>query len=266
MISIVCVFAYFNRNGIDSYQTINIYKTNGFNKLVNTPIMTISDEDKLNEISTILNKSEKISGILNVAAPEFLLEIHSNKSIKTLYLWLGKDNMKGLYIFKSNTETGYCISTSDTAMLRKLMVSIKVSKEPVNGICDLKALNIELPTNLHLDTKDKSQYIFVDSKGKNNGWVICEKFNDDAFSGWKPNHCEIVSDELIATSLGKCRVFTLDADNGTATSGITGTHNDYYAIIPVRDNRYIIEFSKNDKSLQTKGQFIKILKNLSLKS
>lgn len=66
--------------------------------------------------------------------------------------------------------------------------------------------------------------------------------------------------------MGGCRLYTLDFDNGTAASGITGTHNDYYAIITIKQKAiYIFEFSKNDKKPQTKEQFIEILKNLSLR-
>lgn len=81
----------------------------------------------------------------------------------------------------------------------------------------------------------------------------------------KPNHSSIINDEHIDISLGKCILITLDADNGTATSGITGTHNDYYAIIIVKGSFvYTLEFCKDDKKLETKEQFIEILKNLQL--
>jgi uncharacterized protein YceK len=132
---------------------------------------------------------------------------------------------------------------------------------------ELTSLNIELPKGWKLDTTDEMQFNFVDDKGDKKGWVIADKFNDNnTFTEWKPNHSEITGDENIDIPLGKCRLFTLDADNSTAASGVTGTHNDYYAIIPMNSSiRYIFEFSQNDKNSQTKEQFIEILKNIKIK-
>jgi hypothetical protein len=264
----ICVFAYFSLNSIENLQKIDIYKTNRSDKTTNILIMTINDKDQLKVISTIIKKSKKMPGILSVAPPEFILEIQSNdKSIKKVYLWIGKDNMQGMYMFENNTETGYSISMSNTKKLRSMMDSIIESNKLVNSNYDLTSLHIVLPTNWHLDTEDKWQYNFVDGKGKNMGWIIAGKYKEDAFSEWKPNHSQIIDNELIETILGKCRVFTLDTDNGTAASGIVGTHNSYYAIIPVKNSiRYIIEFSQHDKRPETKNLFINILKKLRFKS
>jgi hypothetical protein len=156
------------------------------------------------------------------------------------------------------------IDRSSITEQRNNDVTMIPSTEPKDGAYDLSKLNIVLPVKWHLDTKDQWEYRFVDDNGKNKGWITVGKYGDNAFSEWQPNHSEIIKDELINIPLGKCKVFTLDADNGTAASGIIGTHNDYYAIIPVKDNiRYILEFSQNDKSSQTKEKFVEILKELS---
>ncbi len=106
------------------YQKIDIYTAKDFNKEINTPIISINDEKTLNEISTIISNSEKISGTLDVASPEYLLETHDfNKSIQTVYLWIGKDGFKGMYMYKDNTETGYSISEANTQKLRKIIVA-----------------------------------------------------------------------------------------------------------------------------------------------
>jgi hypothetical protein len=69
----------------------------------------------------------------------------------------------------------------------------------------------------------------------------------------------------IDTPLGKCRLITLDADNGTAASGITGTHDVYYASVPVKGTAiYMLNFTMNDKKPETKNQFLLMLSNLSL--
>ena len=66
--------------------------------------------------------------------------------------------------------------------------------------------------------------------------------------------------------MGKCRLITLDSDNGSAASGFTGTHDTYYASVPIKGKAiYMLNFTKNDKNPESKNQFIEVLKNLSLK-
>jgi len=105
------------------YQRIDIYTAKDFNKEINTPIISINEEKTLKEISTIISNSEKIPGTLDVASPEYILEIHDfNKSIQTVYLWIGKDRFNGMYMYKDNTETGYSISKANTQKLRNIIV------------------------------------------------------------------------------------------------------------------------------------------------
>jgi hypothetical protein len=159
------------------------------------------------------------------------------------------------------------VNKDNSANQQKSNVSSVNPNELKNSKYDLTALNVVLPQNWHLNTSDKVQYNFVDEKGENRGWIISSKYEDDFdFKNVKPNHSSIINDEYIDIPLATCRLFTLDADNGTAASGITGTHNDYYAIIIIKEKIiYKLEFSKNDKKSQTKEQFIEILKSLSFK-
>jgi|GEM_PF-6437415 hypothetical protein len=83
------------------------------------------------------------------------------------------------------------------------------------------------------------------------------------FRSIKPNHSEIVSEEELDLPIGAVKLITLDADNGTAASGITGTHDVYYAIIPIKDKViYILEYSSKDKNPQTKQHFMDILQGV----
>lgn len=131
----------------------------------------------------------------------------------------------------------------------------------------LLSLSIVVPKNWNLDTSEKFRYKFIDEKSENRGSVdaIAYKDNFDLITQM-PNHSVVNNDEYIGIPLGKCRLITLDADNGTAASGITGTHDVYYAevIIPGKAI-YMLDFTENDKKLETKNQFIEILNKLSLK-
>lgn len=110
----------------NSYQKINVFTAKGFDKETNTPILSITDKIKLIEISTIIKTTNKINGILDVAPPNYVLEIHSfTNGIKTIYLWLDKDSIKGMIIYKNNTETGYSISQDNTQRLKQIILFSK---------------------------------------------------------------------------------------------------------------------------------------------
>ncbi|MBU3146327.1 hypothetical protein [Clostridium sp. CF012] len=119
----ISILTYFYLGGTDKYQKVDIYTAENFNKEINNPIISINDKNTLKEISTIMKKSKKLPGILNVVAPEYILEIHAlNKNMQTVYLWIGKDSVKGMYMYKDNTETGYSISKTYTQKIRKIVI------------------------------------------------------------------------------------------------------------------------------------------------
>ena len=123
MINIVGVIMYFKLSGLATYEKIDIYTANNFDKAVNTPILSINDEKTLKEISVILKESKKIHGKLDVASPDYIMDIYNNKNVQTVYLWVSKDNVQGMFLYKDNTGTGYTISKTDTDKLKKLILT-----------------------------------------------------------------------------------------------------------------------------------------------
>jgi hypothetical protein len=118
------ISTYFHLSGTDTYQKIDIYTAKNFNKEINTPTISINDKSTLKEVSVIITKSQKMLGILNVTSPEYILEMHDfNKSMQTVYLWLGKGNVQGMCMYKDNTNTGYSISETNTEKLRKILIT-----------------------------------------------------------------------------------------------------------------------------------------------
>ncbi|MDF2533019.1 MAG: hypothetical protein K0Q65_2600 [Clostridia bacterium] len=141
------------------------------------------------------------------------------------------------------------------------------TSEIINNPDSLSLLNIVLPENWELDKSEKVVYKFMDEKGNDIGTVGAINYIDkfDLLTQ-KPNHSSVINDEYINIPLGKCRLITLDTDNGTAASGFTGTHDTYYASVSIKERAiYMLSFTKNNKSPETKNEFIEVLKNLSLK-
>jgi hypothetical protein len=131
---------------------------------------------------------------------------------------------------------------------------------------ELSSLKIILPHKWHLDKSNKNIYNFMDEKGNYKGYIIKDKYNSNFdLLAQRPNHCSVMKDESIEIPLGTCRLLTLDTDNGTASSGVTGTHDVYFTSITIKNKAiFIISFTKEDKSPKTKIYFKKMLKTIKL--
>ncbi|WP_042200502.1 hypothetical protein [Paenibacillus camerounensis] len=130
----------------------------------------------------------------------------------------------------------------------------------------LSSLVIELPAGWELDRGDKLNYLMMNERGEAAGRISSSPYEANyEFKHAMPNHSSIINDETIQLPAGSCRLITLDADNGTAASGITGTHNTYYGVVSVKDKViYILDFTNLDKDPKSKQQFIDILNTISL--
>lgn len=119
----IVAFTYFYLSS--PYQKVDIYTAKDFDKEINIPIVSINDKKITREISTIIKESQRLPGILNVASPDYILEIHDfNKDMQTVFLWIRKDSIQGMYMYKNDTEKGYVISETKTEKLKKIVISI----------------------------------------------------------------------------------------------------------------------------------------------
>lgn len=132
---------------------------------------------------------------------------------------------------------------------------------------DVSNLELTLPKGWSLSTGGRFNASLTDENGMTVGSVVTYPYADDFdFKFYKPNHSEITNEELIDTPIGSGKLYTLDADNGTAASGLTGTHDVYFAVIPIQDKIiYVLAFSMHDKEATSKKQFVGLLSGLRLK-
>jgi hypothetical protein len=132
---------------------------------------------------------------------------------------------------------------------------------------DVSSLNISLQPQWHLHFENNNYSDIMDDKSLKIGWISARKYEKDFdFKQVKPNHSSIIHEESFDIPIGKCDIFTLDVDNGSAASGLTGTHNEYDAVIQIENKViYMMSFSLNDKDNETKQKFIDILKKIRLK-
>ncbi|MFB9324609.1 hypothetical protein ACFFSY_01485 [Paenibacillus aurantiacus] len=139
---------------------------------------------------------------------------------------------------------------------------------PSPAAYNVSNLALDLPQGWSLSAEDGLSAALTDENGVYLGGVDTYPYADDFdFKSYKPNHSEITLEETIETPIGSGKLYTLDADNGTAASGLTGTHDVYYAVIPIPDNIiYVLEFSNRDKEAASKAQFVNMLSGLRLTS
>ena len=109
-------------NSPDTYQRIDVFKANGFNRVEGKPIISFHDEKTLKVFSRMVRESRKIRGLLDVSEPNYLLEItRMNKRVMILYLWVDADSSRGMYMHSRNDYTGYSIPIGYTEQLKEIL-------------------------------------------------------------------------------------------------------------------------------------------------
>lgn len=100
------------------------------------------------------------------------------------------------------------------------------------------------------------------------GWIVMIDSSDEFnLEENLPNHSVTIEDESITIPFGECRIITLDSDNGTAASGVIGTHKSYYAQIKnIQNESYLFSFTGNNNEDQTKVLLIDILETFEVKT
>lgn len=189
---------------------------------------------------------------------DFIKEVMAGSQKGTLP-W-GDYRMSGLASFKPNYDS------EETKEIRlKAEIEFIVEKSKNESEYDVSHLELTLPDGWSLNI-DRFGASFADENGINMGGIVTYPFAKDFnFEMYKPNHSEITNEEAIDTPIGSGKLYTLDADNGTAASGITGTHDVYFAVVPFQDKIiYVLEFTMHDKEAASKEQFVRLLNGLQI--
>jgi hypothetical protein len=118
-ILILITFVFFNIR----FQRGDVYTAKGFNKENGTPILSISDKIELNNILEIIKTADKIKGKIDVSTPNYIIELFTSfNGMKTIYLWLDKDSIKGMLMYQNSNEIGYSISEDNTLKLKQIIL------------------------------------------------------------------------------------------------------------------------------------------------
>lgn len=104
---------------IDSdLKSVSVSKTNGSDEL------TFDEKDSIRAFQSIFSSAVKEGGIVNMAKPEFYLEVvYAKESRQSLYLWIGEKGQKSVFMKVGDTHTIYTVSEDKTDKLIELVES-----------------------------------------------------------------------------------------------------------------------------------------------
>lgn len=117
------------KNNIEQQSADNeIYKYEGeiayisISKLEGDYITTFDDAGTIETIKNIILSAAKEKGIVNMASPEFNMNVvYENKSKQRFYLWIGEKGEKSALMKPDDTHTIYTVSEEMTSKLIDLI-------------------------------------------------------------------------------------------------------------------------------------------------
>ncbi|QFF98448.1 hypothetical protein PB01_06190 [Psychrobacillus glaciei] len=100
---------------------VNISKSKGFS--ANLDFFTVlEDEENFETVKRILSSSVKEEGIVDMAEPEYYLEVISeDESKEGFYLWVGEKGQRSTFMKMDNTHTIYTVSEEMTNKMIELV-------------------------------------------------------------------------------------------------------------------------------------------------
>ncbi|PKG24677.1 hypothetical protein CWS01_05325 [Niallia nealsonii] len=102
----------------------NFIKVNVSKSTDSSNIISYDDEESLKSFQTIFLSAKKEEGIVDMAPPEFHLDIFYDKESKeNLYLWIGEKEQKSTLMKAEDTNTIYTVSEKTTEKLMELVKS-----------------------------------------------------------------------------------------------------------------------------------------------
>jgi len=102
---------------IDSdFKSVSISKPKGFNEI------TFDDKESLKAFQDIFSSTVKEPGIVDMADPEFYLEVNSDKeNQQSLYVWIGEIGQRSTFMKTEDTHTIYTVSEEKTDHLIEIV-------------------------------------------------------------------------------------------------------------------------------------------------
>jgi hypothetical protein len=99
----------------DKIEKINIYKMKSFSVMEEDSLLTFSESKIINDFMTAFKSAKKVPGIVDMADPEFKVELGD----KSYFLWISQES--GTIMNVNDTNTIYTLSKSSVKTIYELL-------------------------------------------------------------------------------------------------------------------------------------------------
>lgn len=106
----------------DSIEKVHIYEMKSFSEVNEVSPIIITDSEEINSIEEAINDAQKVSGIVDMADPEFKIEFGK----ATYFLWISEES--GTIMNTDDTHTIYSLSEQSIKQVNEIIKN-KFSKE-----------------------------------------------------------------------------------------------------------------------------------------
>lgn len=102
----------------NDFKSIIVSKNKGVDEV------SIDDKESIKALQSILSSAVKEPGIVDMAAPEFYLEVvYDKENYKSFYLWVGEKGQRSTFMKTEDTHTIYTVEDERTVELIDLIES-----------------------------------------------------------------------------------------------------------------------------------------------
>lgn len=102
-------------NGTEEIESISIYKMKNFSTVQEDSLITLTDSKVIDEFTKGFNNANKEQGIVNMADPEYKVELGG----VTYFLWITEEH--GTIMDLNDTHTIYTLSKSSAKNINELL-------------------------------------------------------------------------------------------------------------------------------------------------
>ncbi|MFD1780818.1 hypothetical protein ACFSFW_19375 [Fredinandcohnia salidurans] len=117
-----------SKENITNEQTVNHSKKlsidSNFTSITISKSISFDDDESLSVFQNVFSSAVKEEGIVNMADPEYYLEVIYDKENRiSLYLWIGDEGQRSTLMKTEDTHTIYTVSEEMTVKLIELVES-----------------------------------------------------------------------------------------------------------------------------------------------
>lgn len=136
------------------------------------------------------------------------------------------------------------------------------------GLVNTIYISSPLEERISFEREDNTRNMYLIESSVYEGWITMNNASKEFnLENNLPNHSKVIKDERMKIPFGEYRMITLDVDNGSAASGILGTHKLYCVEVKNKyEESYMISFTGNNNEDKTKVLLVDMIKSIEARN